>query len=77
MDEDKEETEYEGVGGWLYKERYGLLGLFAFIGIAYLFVDFSEGTWLEGKFIETATVIVVIYMILNGGSLIPHKKRKK
>ena len=77
MDDNTDETEYEGIGGWLYQERYGRLGLFAFIGVAYLFVDFAEGTWLEGKFIEAATAVVVIYMILNGGSLIPNKKRKK
>ena len=77
MGENQDETEYEGIGRWLYRERYGLLGLFAFIGVAYLFVDFTEGTWLEGKFIEAATAVVVIYMILNGGSLIPNKKRKK
>lgn len=77
MDENKDDTEYQGFVGWLHRERYGLLGLFAFIGVSYLFVDFTEGTWLEGKFIEVTSAVVVAFLILNGGSLTLNKKTRK
>lgn len=48
---------------WIWKERTGLLCILAFIGVGYLFVDFTVGTWLEGKFLEFISVGGVLIFI--------------
>ena len=71
------EDEYEGITGWLYKERYGLLKIFAFLGAFFIFSEFTKGTDFEGKFLESGLVFLVIWWFANGGSFSPSKKNKK
>ena len=59
---------YTGLAKIINDNKVGIICILAFVGLASLFISFTENTWMEGKFFEFFVILtLVLWFIFKMG----------